>query len=208
MNKFSLLILLAILGLFTYFLVFDPEPVTLTIPEDSLVEISDEVEEGSEEATGMHPSWDQDGDGVNDCENDGSCDHTVDYTQPRPDASDLGLDENLIANSWQWKETVLTEGDKVTPEDPTRFTALFDNKGTFSSTTDCNNMFGSYTGGAEGILSFGPLASTRKACMGQTLEFDYADMLSRVESYLITDEGNLALMMKSEYGSIIFEPVE
>lgn len=31
----------------------------------------------------MHPSWDQDGDGVNDCENDGSCDHTVDYTEPR-----------------------------------------------------------------------------------------------------------------------------
>lgn len=31
----------------------------------------------------MHPSWDKDGDGINDCENDGSCDHTVDYTQPR-----------------------------------------------------------------------------------------------------------------------------
>ncbi len=33
----------------------------------------------------MHPSWDQDGDGVNDCENDESCDHTVDYTQPKSD---------------------------------------------------------------------------------------------------------------------------
>lgn len=31
----------------------------------------------------MHPSWDQDGDGVNDCENDGSCDHTTDYTKAR-----------------------------------------------------------------------------------------------------------------------------
>ncbi|WP_404341820.1 hypothetical protein [Pseudoalteromonas mariniglutinosa] len=31
----------------------------------------------------MHPSWDADGDGINDCENDGSCDHTTDYTQPR-----------------------------------------------------------------------------------------------------------------------------
>lgn len=34
----------------------------------------------------MHPSWDADGDGVNDCENDGTCDDSVDYTQPRPDA--------------------------------------------------------------------------------------------------------------------------
>ena len=32
----------------------------------------------------MHPSWDADQDGINDCENDGSCDHTVDYSQPRP----------------------------------------------------------------------------------------------------------------------------
>ncbi len=32
---------------------------------------------------GMHPSWDVDGDGVNDCEKDGSCDHTVDYRLPR-----------------------------------------------------------------------------------------------------------------------------
>ncbi len=32
----------------------------------------------------MHPSWDADQDGMNDCENDGSCDDTIDYTQPRP----------------------------------------------------------------------------------------------------------------------------
>lgn len=32
----------------------------------------------------MHPSWDADQDGINDCETDGSCDHAVDYSQPRP----------------------------------------------------------------------------------------------------------------------------
>ena len=31
----------------------------------------------------LDPSWDRDGDGVNDCELDGSCDHTSDYTLPR-----------------------------------------------------------------------------------------------------------------------------
>ncbi|UTF58588.1 lysozyme inhibitor LprI family protein [Gilvimarinus sp. DA14] len=35
-------------------------------------------------ALAMHPSWDVNGDGVNDCENNGSCDHTIDYTKPRP----------------------------------------------------------------------------------------------------------------------------
>jgi len=29
----------------------------------------------------IHPDWDKDQDGINDCENDGSCDHTTDYTQ-------------------------------------------------------------------------------------------------------------------------------
>lgn len=31
----------------------------------------------------MHSSWDSDNNGVNDCENDGSCDHTFDYSQLR-----------------------------------------------------------------------------------------------------------------------------
>lgn len=34
--------------------------------------------------TQMHPSWDADNNGINDCETNGSCDHTIDYTQPRP----------------------------------------------------------------------------------------------------------------------------
>ena len=56
-----------------------------TAPNDSSA--SDQAELDTEERVnahhGMHPSWDRDGDGINDCENDGSCDHTVDYTQPR-----------------------------------------------------------------------------------------------------------------------------
>lgn len=32
----------------------------------------------------LHPSWDTDNNGINDCETDGSCDDTVDYTKGRP----------------------------------------------------------------------------------------------------------------------------
>ncbi|WXT99698.1 MAG: hypothetical protein Ctma_0402 [Catillopecten margaritatus gill symbiont] len=32
---------------------------------------------------GIHSTWDMDEDGINDCENDGSCDHTIDYSKPR-----------------------------------------------------------------------------------------------------------------------------
>ena len=38
----------------------------------------------------MHSSWDKNRDGINDCENDGTCDHSVDYSQARP-ASKGGL---------------------------------------------------------------------------------------------------------------------
>jgi len=30
----------------------------------------------------VHPSWDQNHDGINDCEIDFSCDDTIDYSQP------------------------------------------------------------------------------------------------------------------------------
>jgi hypothetical protein len=32
---------------------------------------------------GMHPSWDRNNDGINDCEDDGTCDDSQDYTRPR-----------------------------------------------------------------------------------------------------------------------------
>lgn len=31
----------------------------------------------------LHPTWDVDNDGINDCEKEGLCDHTVDYSQAR-----------------------------------------------------------------------------------------------------------------------------
>ncbi|MFV0575699.1 MAG: hypothetical protein ACK5NC_09875 [Vibrio sp.] len=37
----------------------------------------------TESTANMHSSWDLDGDGINDCEKDGSCDHTIDYSKPR-----------------------------------------------------------------------------------------------------------------------------
>ena len=39
--------------------------------------------DGDDSDNRMHPSWDTDADGINDCEKDGSCDHTVDYSKPR-----------------------------------------------------------------------------------------------------------------------------
>lgn len=45
----------------------------------------------------MHPSWDGDGDGINDCEKEDSCDHTTDYTQPRPSLQQTSFDCSQVA---------------------------------------------------------------------------------------------------------------
>ncbi len=38
-----------------------------------------------EYTAGMHPSWDKDQDGINDCEKEGICDDSVNYSLPRPE---------------------------------------------------------------------------------------------------------------------------
>lgn len=40
----------------------------------------------TEKSPFLHPTWDINNDGMNDCESEGICDHTVDYSQPRVDA--------------------------------------------------------------------------------------------------------------------------
>jgi hypothetical protein len=39
--------------------------------------------DGSTAEPRMHPSWDLNRDGINDCEDDGTCDDARDYTLPR-----------------------------------------------------------------------------------------------------------------------------
>lgn len=54
----------------------------------------------------MHSSWDQDGNGINDCENDGSCDHTVDYTQARPEIITATIDSTQAHPSFDCTQAV------------------------------------------------------------------------------------------------------
>lgn len=59
---------------------------------------------GAPVSSGMHPSWDADGDGINDCEKDGSCDHTVDYSKPREGLEPAGANPSFNCNLGQLSE--------------------------------------------------------------------------------------------------------
>lgn len=82
------------------------------------------------QAPTLHPSWDKDGDGRNDCEKDGSCDHTVDYTKARSSAADARStstanlvairlacdDDSIVTIAYAGKDAeaaTLTRGDKA-----------------------------------------------------------------------------------------------
>lgn len=72
--------------------------------------------------------------------------------------------------------------------------------GGVSGSSGCNTYRGQYT--HDGLsLTFGPMMSTRMACMAEALgnqERDYLDVLSKVTGYEITAEG--ALILKAADG--------
>lgn len=129
---------------------------------------------------------------------------------PVEDEASVGSDDGLLPkdvltdNTWNWKETLYSDDTRIAPTDSSQFVATFAADGTFSSETDCNNTFGKYS--IEGnSLALGPLASTRMYCE-DSQETDYGKMLSEVQSYMITTEGNLVLVLKFDSGSMIFTP--
>lgn len=119
---------------------------------------------------------------------------------PSASTGDLG------GTSWVWKETLYNNDDVVTPKEKDAFVLKFGEDGKFSATTDCNNVMGSYTVDGS-ALSFGEdMASTKMACGEDTQEEVFTKMLIETTGHLITDDGNLALELKLDTGSVIFTP--
>lgn len=171
-----------------------PNPEVGSPYEYRLLEVLNETRVESTEDT-MHPSWDLDEDGINDCEKDGTCDDSVDYTEPRPSISPLE------AYSWRWVDTTYEDGTIIAPNND-EFIATFTAEGDFSSQTDCNGIFGSYQI-SEANLRFGTLASTKMACLQETYEEEYVQMIAQVVSYRITVDNELILELL-EGGSMRF----
>ena len=54
----------------------------------------------------IHYTWDMNEDGINDCESDGACDHTQDYSTPRYEI--LGVEDGIVFDdrSGKWVDKV------------------------------------------------------------------------------------------------------
>lgn len=106
-------------------------------------------------------------------------------------------EETLVGSQWQLVsfidyttgrvETPVVEGSIVTIE--------FGEGGAVAGSGGCNRFTGSYETRGE-LLSFSPLASTRRACTDAAItqqEQDFFNALSLVQSYSISQGGSLSL---------------
>lgn len=115
----------------------------------------------------------------------------------------LSAAEKLIAHSWVWQATI-SPTKVIQPKNPTAFTLAFHAaEKRISASTDCNNIFGSYTIGANNALSFGPLGMTRKYCEGSQ-EQDFADGLAQVQSFGFDGAGQLVLELGCQGHRMLF----
>ncbi len=116
-------------------------------------------------------------------------------------------DTNIMTismKSWTWLETQYNNDTVVTPNDIDAFTITFNEDGTFSATTDCNLLSGSYTSN-ENTISFDEnIAMTKKYC-ADSQENEFVSLLSEIQSFFFTSKGNLIFDLKFDSGSAIFK---
>ena len=109
----------------------------------------------------------------------------------------------LRMKSWTWIDARYNDGRTVTPTQPGKFTLTFSTDTTFSATTDCNALRGSYVA-SEGTISFGEnMASTRRYC-AESQEQAFASLLRQAQRYHFTSKGELVLDLKFDSGSVVF----
>jgi len=115
--------------------------------------------------------------------------------------SQTSAPDTLLGTEWGWSRTEYMNGSKT--EAPAgKFVITFGADKTLSSTTDCNSLHSKFILDDE-ILSIGPIASTKMACSGETLEAQYTQELSRATSHVI--KGNeLRINLYKDTGTMVF----
>ncbi len=122
---------------------------------------------------------------------------TIDGADPSPIAA-------LTGGVWVWTETRMASGEVVTPAKSGAFTVKFDSdESDVMGTTDCNSFTGSFDATDE-TLTFGSLASTKMACENAQ-EAVFTGALTNVNTYLVTNENTLALVLKDAAGAMVFK---
>ena len=111
-------------------------------------------------------------------------------------------DALLTGAVWTWQGTQMSDGKRIIPDAPERYTLEFQPGGRVNVRADCNRGSGSYRldGGA---LSFGPLAMTRAMCPPGSRDAEFLNALQQVSGQLFRGY-DLVLTLKVDSGSMRF----
>lgn len=120
-----------------------------------------------------------------------------------PSATDIPA--ALTDVSWVWTETIMSNGDTITPDQPDAFTLTFNTDGQLNGTTDCNTFRGQYKV-VDSSFDVGPLAMTRMACP-DSQEQEFTHMIDEANSVYFAEDSQLVLLLPVDSGSIIFKPL-
>jgi heat shock protein HslJ len=107
----------------------------------------------------------------------------------------------LGMTTWTWIRTTFGDARETTPRQPGRFTLTFMADGSFTATTDCNNMRGTYEVNGAAI-SFGPVAATRMYC-ADSQESEFAGLLATARGYRFTSRGELILELEGDGSAVL-----
>jgi len=130
---------------------------------------------------------------------------TTSSTPPNTsETGSTGAEYSLVGPKWTWLHTEpgAVAGDKKIIAPAGEFVLSLDTAKRFTSTTDCNSLSGGYLVNGE-VLRIGPIAATKKACMGETLESVYVRDLGLVTSYKIVGS-ELRLILAKDTGIMVF----
>lgn len=105
----------------------------------------------------------------------------------------------LTDGAWRWVSAE-DASKKIEPQKADAFVLSFTTEGRVSSSTDCNQVVGSYTTDGQS-LTFGPLATTMMYCEGSQ-ETEYTTLLAKTTGYAIT--GDALTLQLSDGGTMHF----
>ena len=121
-----------------------------------------------------------------------------------PAAGAAPPDASYLYRTWRWQTTLFKDGKRVTPDAPERYTVQFTPDDRVHVRADCNRGSGGYLRGAQAPqISITPLATTKMACPGGSLEGEFLRELELVSGWAIVDS-DLVLTFKFDSGTMRF----
>ncbi len=113
----------------------------------------------------------------------------------------------VLVGSWQMVKFQDSNGTAIRPDDPAKYTLVFDAQGKVAVRFDCNSGSGSWATASKGEIHFGPLAITQAACPANSLHNRLIKDWPLIRSYT-QQNGQLYLALAAEGGSYQFAPTD